>query len=216
MGTEWMMRGDYIKNCNCAPGCPCDFWAEPTHHECTGMAAMRVRHGRFGSTPLDGTVWAVTYYWPGPLHEGNGTLQPYLSDKTTVAQREGLLTILSGKAGNAWFEVLASVVSKVLEPKFVPIEFEFDLTKRHARVRVAGEFETVTEPIANMATGDKHRIRVEMPEGMEYFRPEIATAKVLKATGAIKFDRPGAHSSLAIVEHRHTGLVRQEIQEVGI
>src|SRR6266849_5444249 len=208
MATEWMMKGDYVKNCNCAPGCPCDFWAPPTHHECTGMFAMRIREGYFGSTRLDGVVWAGTYYWPGPLHEGNGTLQPYLSEKATADQRNALLTIMSGKAGNSWFEVVASVVSKVLDPKFVPIEFEFDLESRTARVRVPGEFETVSEPIKNVATGDSHRIRVEMPQGMEYFQPEIATTKVLKGSGAIKFDCPGAHSSLAVVDHRHTGLVR--------
>ena len=211
MATEWMMRGEYIKNCNCAPGCPCDFWAAPTHHECTGMFALRIRKGHFGTTSLDNITWAGTYYWPGPLHEGNGTLQPYISDRSSAAQRDALLTIMSGKAGNAWFEVVASVVSKVLEPKFVQIEFDFDLAKRHARVRIAGEFETLSEPIANVATGDTHRILVEMPQGMEYFRPEIGTAKVLKGTGAIKFDCPGSHSSLAIVEHRHTGLVRSNV-----
>jgi len=172
------------------------------------MFAMRIREGYFGSTRLDGVVWAGTYYWPGPLHEGNGTLQPYLSEKATADQRNALLTIMSGKAGNSWFEVVASVVSKVLDPKFVPIEFEFDLESRTARVRVPGEFETVSEPIKNVATGDSHRIRVEMPQGMEYFQPEIATTKVLKGSGAIKFDCPGAHSSLAVVDHRHTGLVR--------
>ena len=216
MATEWMMRGEYIKNCNCAPGCPCDFWAPPTHHECTGMAAMHVRRGHFGSVKLDGTTWAVTYYWPGPLHEGNGTLQPFLSANTTQEQRDALLTILSGKAGNAWFEVLASVVSKVLDPKFVPIEFTFDLARREARVHIPGELETVTEPITNIATGDKHQIRVEMPQGMEYFRPEIANAKVLKGTGAIRFDRPGSHSSMAIVEHRESGLVRKDIDVAAV
>ena len=209
--ADWMMRGEYVKNCNCAPGCPCDFWAAPTHHECTGMFAMRIRQGHFEKTSLDSIIWAGTYYWPGPLHEGNGTLQPYISDKTTAEQRHALLTIMSGQAGNAWFEVVASVVSTVLEPKFVPIRFEFDLARRSANVSVAGEFETISEPIKNIATGDTHRILVEMPAGMEYFRPEIATTKVLKGTGAIKFDCPGSHSSLAIVEQRHTGLVKSDI-----
>ena len=63
---------------------------------------------------LDNIVWGGTYYWPGSLHEGNGTLQPYIIDKSTPEQREALLTIMSGKAGNAWFEVVASVVSTVL------------------------------------------------------------------------------------------------------
>lgn len=211
MATEWLMKGEYVKNCNCAPGCPCDFWAAPTHHECTGMFAMRIHEGHFGPTKLDGIVWAGTYYWPGPLHEGNGTLQPYISDQSTAQQREALLTIMSGQAGNAWFEVVASIVSTVLEPKFVPIEFDFDLAKRYCRVVIKNEFETTSEPITNIATGDTHHILVEMPQGMEYFRPEIATTKILKGVGAIKFDCPGAHSSLAIVEQRHTGLVRSEI-----
>jgi hypothetical protein len=211
MATDWMMRGEYVKNCNCAPGCPCDFWAAPTHHECTGMFAMRIRQGHFEKTRLDNIIWAGTYYWPGPLHEGNGTLQPYIIDQSSAEQRSALLTIMSGQAGNAWFEVVASLVSTVLEPKFAPITFDFDLAKRSAHVSIAGELETISEPIKNIATGDSHRILVEMPAGMEYFRTEIATTRMLRGTGAIKFDCPAGHSSLAIVEQRHTGLVKADI-----
>ena len=95
-------------------------------------------------------------------------------------------------------------------PKFVPIAFEFDLARRSARVKIEGEIETITEPVTNIATGDTHRILVEMPQGMEYFRAEIATTQVLRGTGLIKFDCRGAHSSLAVIEQRHTGLVRPE------
>lgn len=206
MAAEWKMKGEYLKNCNCAPGCPCDFWSPPTHHKCEGMCAMRIREGHFGSTRLDGLIWAATYHWPGPLHEGNGTMQPFILDKATPEQRNALLTILSGQAGDAWFEVLASVVSTVLEPKFVPIHFEFNLENRSARVSIPGEFETVSEPIKNLATGDIHRIHVNLPRGMEYRMPEIAQASVLRGTGQIKFDIPGGHSSLAVVEHTHQGL----------
>ena len=113
---------------------------------------------------------------------------------------------MSGKVGNAWFEVLASVVSKVLEPQFVPIEFSFDLTSRKAKVTFGNEVETTSQPIKNLATGDEHHILVDMPNGMEYHRPEIATTGVLRSKGALKFDCPGAHSSLAIVEHTQKGL----------
>lgn len=207
MATPWRMKGQYLKNCNCAPGCPCDFWAAPTYHKCEGMCAMRIEAGNFGATRVDGLVWAAAYYWPGPLHEGNGTLQPYVLDRATPPQREALLTILSGKAGNAWFEVLASVVSTVLEPKFVPIQFEFDLEGRRARVAIPGELETVTEPIRNGATGDEHRIRVELPKGMEYFTCETAATKVLRGSGRIRFDCTASHSSLANVEHTQQGLI---------
>ena len=110
MATEWLLKGEYVKNCNCAPGCPCDFWAPPTHHKCEGMVAMRITKGHFGSVSLDGLIFAAAANWPGPLHEGKGTLQPYVLDKATEDQRNALLTIMSGKAGNAWFEVLASTI----------------------------------------------------------------------------------------------------------
>jgi hypothetical protein len=204
---DWRMKGEYVKNCSCAAGCPCDFWAAPTHHYCTGMLGMRVNEGHFDKTRLDGVVWAVTYHWPGPLHEGNGTLQPFIDSRTNEAQRNALLTILSGKVGNAWFEVVASIVTTIHEPQFVPIEFDFDLNKRRARVAIAGQFETRSGPIRNIVTGDEHRVLVDMPNGMEYSHPEIASAEVLRSTGKIAFDCPGAHSSLAAVEHTHKGLV---------
>jgi len=67
-------------------------------------------------------------------------------------------------------------------------------------VVIPGILETVTEPIRNIATGEAHQIRVELPGGMEYKAAEIATAVVNKATGQIKYDCPNGHSSLAHVE----------------
>ena len=207
MATEWRFKAEYIKNCNCAPGCPCDFWAAPTHYKCEGMMAFNIQKGNFGTTSLDGVAFGGTYHWDGPLHLGGGTFQPYLSHKSTPQQREALLTIMSGKAGGTWFEVLASVVSTILEPQFVLIAFSFDLKARKACVKLGNDVETTTEPIKNIATGDEHRILVDMPNGMEYKRPEIATTGILKSSGKIKFDLPGAHSSMAVVEHTHKGLV---------
>jgi len=171
------------------------------------MFAGRVLQGHYGSVNLDGLIFGGTYHWPGPLHLGNGTFQPYVSDHSTPEQREAILTVLSGQAGNAWYEVLASVVSRVLEPRFVPIEFEFDLERRRARVSFGAEVLTTTEPVKNVATGKDHRVRLDMPEGMEYKRPEIATTGVLRSKGPISFDYPPAHSSLAIVEQTHLGLL---------
>jgi hypothetical protein len=171
------------------------------------MAAFRILEGQFDKIQLDGLILALTYHWPGSLHMGHGQVQPFISAHSTDEQRNALLTIASGKAGNVWFEVLASVIDTIHAPQFVPIEFEFDLVRRHARCFIAGELETVSEPIKNIVTGGTHTIRVEMPEGMEYRHPEIVTTKVLRSSGAIRFDCPPAHSSMAIVEHTDQGLV---------
>lgn len=170
------------------------------------MLAYNILEGHYDKVPLGGVILAATYHWPGSLHMGHGQVQPFVSKNASEEQRNALLTIISGKAGNAWFEVLASVIETVYPPKFVPIEFDFDLAKRHARCVIPGELETVSEPIKNVVSGDYHTIRVEMPQGMEYRHPEIVTTKVLRATGTIKFDCPPAHSSMAIVEHTETGL----------
>jgi hypothetical protein len=187
MPAAWQMKGQYLKTCSCAPGCPCDFWAPPTHTLCEGMIAMRVSEGHFDSVPLKGLTWAVAFHWPGPLHLGNGTLQPYVDETANQAQRDAILTILSGKAGGAWFEVVASLVSKVHPPKFTPIKWEFDLEKRRGRCVVANEVDATVEPIKG-ANNKEVRAQMCLPEGMEYFVAEVAVAKVLKSTGPIPFN----------------------------
>ncbi len=205
---KWRLKGTWIKNCNCDPGCPCDFWARPTHTKCEGMLAMSVQEGNFGKTKMNGVKFAAQYHWPGPLHEGNGTVLPLLDEKTTPAQRQAVLQIMSGKAGNPGFEVLASLVTTVLEPKVVTIHFEHDLKRRKARVVIPGVLETVTEPIRNLATGAEHKIRVSLPGGVEYKTAEVCQATVNKGTGPIAYNWPGSHSSLARVDHTQAGLLR--------
>jgi hypothetical protein len=203
---KWRVKGKWLKNCNCDPGCPCDFWAKPTHTGCEGMFAMHIDEGQYGRTSLKGARFAAQYRWPGPLHEGNGTVQAILDDRTTEAQREALLTILNGKAGNPWFEVVMSLISTVLTPRIARIDFRFDLKKRRARVVIPGILETTTEPVKNIATGAAYRVDVVLPDGMEYKRAAIGQAVVNRATGAIAYDWPGGHSSLALVEQTQAGL----------
>jgi hypothetical protein len=205
--VDWRMKGKYVKNCNCAFGCPCDFNAYPTQGHCEGMAGMHIDEGHFGDVDLNGLRWAVTYHWPGALHEGNGTLQPIIDEGANESQRQALLTILSGQEQEegTLFWILSQIVSNFLEPKFALIEFEFDLDGRTARVAVAGVLETASEPIKNPVTSDASRMLVRIPDGFEYFEAEIASARA-KGTGDIKFDFTERHSSLAHVEHTPAGL----------
>ena len=76
MATQWFMEGPWFKNCNCDPGCPCDFNQFPTHDHCEGMVGMRITKGNFGGVDLSGLHWAGVVRWPGAMHEGNGELQP--------------------------------------------------------------------------------------------------------------------------------------------
>jgi hypothetical protein len=205
--VTWRMKGQYIKNCNCIATCPCDTVGFPYPDKgCVGMAGMQIVQGNFGTVKLDGLSWVVIYAWPGALHEGNGAVQPILDKKATEEQRTALLTILSGQAGDAWFEVLASIVATVHEPQFVPITWEFDKAKRRARVSISGFLETVSAPLKIPATGDEQEVIVRMPNGMEYREFYVAQSVVLKGTGVLQFDFKNTHSSLADVEHSNKGL----------
>jgi hypothetical protein len=205
--VAWRMKGQYIKNCNCVATCPCDTVGFPYPEKgCEGMAGMRISEGNFGDVKLDGLTWLVVYKWPGALHEGNGSVQAFIEQKASEAQRTALLTILSGDAGNAWFQVLASVVTTVHDPQFLPISWQFDKARRKARVLVNGFIETESAPLKVPATDDEQEVIVRMPSGMEYKEFQVAQAVMLKGTGPLKFDFKNTHSSLAEVEHTQQGL----------
>jgi hypothetical protein len=188
-------------------GCPCDFWAPPTKGSCEGFNAMYIREGHFDSVSLAGIFWGISYHFPAALHLGNGTVQPYVDERATAPQRDGILTILSGKVGCPWFEVIASVVSKVLTPKFVPMRMDFDLKNRRGKCVIPGEIEVVTEPIRDM-NNNELRAQIHLPEGMEYFEAEVAESKTLKSTGPIPFNHCKSHSTFSEVEYTPTGLKR--------
>src|SRR5690242_17830720 len=200
--VQWKLKGEYMKNCNCIATCPCDTVGVPYPDKgCEGMAGMHVIEGRFGDTPLDGLNWIVTYSWPGALHEGNGSVQALIDERATEDQRTALLTILSGKAGNKWFEILSAIVTTVHPPLFVPIDWMFNKDKRMASVKVAGALSTVVRPLTVPADGSEQRVIVRMPNGMEYREFEVAQATELSGTAAIKFAYKNRHSSLAVTEH---------------
>jgi len=204
---DWRLSGEWVKNCSCAFGCPCDFNARPTYGYCRGLVGMHVSQGHFGNVRLDGLNFAATVDFPGPLHEGNGTLQAIIDARATEAQREALFGILSGanSAEGTIFHIFSLIVSKMLDPIFAPIHFEFDMPGRRARVSIPGVLETTNEPIKNPVTGAPHRIQIMMPEGFEHHAAEVCSARI-SSTGGIKFEVPEGHGSLATVTQTPQGV----------
>ena len=205
--VDWRLKGEWIKNCNCAFGCPCDFNARPTNGYCKGLAGMHITEGHFGDVRLDGLNFFVTVDFPGALHEGNGTLQPIIDERATPQQREALFGIMSGQnsAEGTIFHIFSLIVSKTLDPIFAPIRFEFDMPGRRAKVSIPGVLESANEPIRNPVTGQPHRIQVMMPEGFEHRGAEISSARIV-STGGIKFEVPEGHGSLARVTQTPQGV----------
>ena len=198
--ANWRLEGEWIKSCNCAFGCPCDFNAKPTNGECKGMLGMHVTKGHFEGVNLDGLHFFVLVHFPGPLHEGNGQAQPIIEERASAEQRDALFKIMSGQnsAEGTLFNIFSLIVSKMHDPIFAPVTFEFDQESRTSRLRIPGVLETEVEPIKNPVTGAPHRIRVVMPEGFEHIEGEIASANI-SSRGAIRFDTQASHATLAHV-----------------
>ncbi len=57
--VRWRMKGQYVKNCSCDAGCPCDFNQAPTRHVCETVVAMNIVEGSYGTVPLSGMKWAA-------------------------------------------------------------------------------------------------------------------------------------------------------------
>ena len=91
MAIEWLVKGTELANCNCSYGCPCQFNALPTYGDCRAAIGYEIEEGHFGDVPLDGLRAVLLVSWPGPVHEGNGTMQVVIDERADQRQRDALL-----------------------------------------------------------------------------------------------------------------------------
>lgn len=207
--TDWSMQGTEFSACNCDFGCPCQFMALPTNGNCSATVAMQINHGHFADTPLDGLRWISTLAWPAAIHEGNGRCQVFIDEAATDAQRQALLTILSGQEtvpGGTIFQVFSATITEMLEPQFVPIELEVDIEARTGRAAVAGVLESRGEPILNPVSGEPHRARVVLPDGFEYRVAEYGSSSV-DANGGVPMQTQDCHAHFCRIHMTQNGVV---------
>jgi len=86
------------------------------------------------------------------------------------------------EAATHWW-VYRSMSTTVHPPLDKPIAFDVDLEARTARVSIPGVLESVGRPILG-AGGTEHRVRIEIPNGVEFDRAEIGSATTT-SVGAI-------------------------------
>ena len=159
---------------------------------------MGIETGFFGDVRLDDLTVVATFYFPRALHHGEGHMQPILEERTTEEQRNALFTILSGEGQpvGTMFQIFSVVIEHHHDPIYAPIEFDWDMEKRRARLAVPGVVRATTEPIRNPVTDEEHRILTVLPEGWVFYEAEVASGAA-KGIGDIKFDFSQRHSSLA-------------------
>jgi hypothetical protein len=146
------------------------------------VVSYEIREGNFGGTNLDGVRFAELISFPGPLYEGNGTAQLVLDEASTPEQREAIIKLASGEHGGTYFEIFASIIPNNRDPVVAPIEIQADREARRATVRIGDIGESRIEPIISPATGEEHRVRIDLPNGFEYRQAEIGNTVGARAS----------------------------------
>jgi hypothetical protein len=207
--VDWYVEGVQFGSCNCDYGCPCQFESRPTQGHCRGFEVVRIDQGYFGEAALNGLCIPLLYAWPGAVYEGNGEMQAIIDEHADAAQRRALATILHGgetRDGATHWWVFHAMSSTVHAPIFKPIEFEVDIERRRARVVIPGVLEATGRPIRSPATGDEHRVRIDIPNGIEFELAEIGSATT-KASGTIALDLDDSYGQFNVLRHSGAGVV---------
>ena len=207
--TKWTIRALEFTNCNCSYGCPCQFNGLPTHGHCRAVTGFKIETGHHGATKLDGLKAAGIFKWPGPIHMGHGEAAVVIDKRADAAQREALLRIVTGQdtePGATIFNVFASTLEKLHDPIFADIDFEADVDKRRARIKVAGHIEARGEPIVNPVTGNEHRVRIDSPNGFEFHLAEIGRGWS-KTQPPIAFDLADTYGQFCHLNLSQSGVI---------
>lgn len=210
MAIDWTIQGVEFINCNCAVGCPCQFNALPTHGNCRALTFIKIEKGKFGDVPLDGLKWGLLLAWPGPIHFGSGTAQAIIDERASDPQRAALEAIAQGREtdpGVLVTQVLSTTITNFLPTLFKPIDLNIDINNRVASLRIPGIIDGEASSIKNPVTGIPHRVRVTLPEGMEFTEAEFVSGKA-KASGPIELDLDGTHAHVARIHWSTHGVVR--------
>jgi len=173
------------------------------------VVGFQIEQGHFGDVKLDGLRAAGVYQWPGPVHEGNGTMQLIVDERADAKQRDALLKIMTGQEtddmATMWW-VYSAMAPNKLSPVFAPIELEVDVDARRGKIAVPGILQSLGEPIKNPVTGQEHRVRIDLPHGFEYRLAEIGSG-TSKASGQIKLDLKDSYGQFARLHLSNKGVV---------
>ena len=189
--VKWSIKGDALGTCSCDWGCPCNFEAPPTKGWCEGGYAFHINEGRFADTSLDGLTIGFYIHAPGAIHLGNVTGYVLIDEKATPAQREAIGRMLSGDMGGP-FAVFAAVLTKVIGPDFVPVEWRFDGPNSY--VKFGDRAEAGLKMIENPVTGEKSGFTLKMSAGLLTDEAELMASSVFRVNHPeLKYDHSGQY-----------------------
>jgi hypothetical protein len=199
---KWHLKIDYVETCNCDYGCPCNFNGFPTYGFCRALVLYHIKSGSYGSTKLDGIDVVYAGSWPKAIHEGNDTMQLFVSRKANEDQRKAIVSIFTGKAkGEGPFAVFANTIKYELDPQFVDISIKIDGKK--SSFSVPGVIDVQIESFKNPVTGEEQDTKIQLPDGFIWKVADAAKSKIMRIlTPNLNFDDSGKNAFFSVVEYK--------------
>jgi hypothetical protein len=201
---RWYMKADYVETCNCDYGCPCNFTGFPTYGSCRSLYLLHIREGYFGdNVKLDGLEVIGAVSWPKAIHEGNGTIQLFITNNADEEQRQALIRIFTGQAkGDGPFALFAPTYKYILEPQFVDIRAKVDGRKSSFSVP-DGVIDVQLENFVNPVSGEEQDTKIHLPKGFIFKVADVAKTKIMRIlTPNFNFDHSGKNAFYAVVEFK--------------
>ena len=97
--------------------------------------------------------------------------------------------------------------STVHAPLFKPIEIDVNIERRRARIVIPGLLESTARPIRSPATGAEHRVRINLPNGIEFEIAEIGSGTT-KTMASVPLDLKDTYCHFTLLRQSGKGVVR--------
>lgn len=210
MSDKWMIKSDVFGTCNCAANCGCQFNLPSTYGHCEFVEAGVITEGYFNDISLDGLIWAFMMIWPGEIAEGNGKKLVIIDDRADADQREALLKIVDGEAGEPGsnhFSVFGSTCTETLEPLFLPIDYQNDIKARTAHIKIGDFVDAVGSPMINEFDGSEFHIALARTKGSFEFTYAEVGKGTTKTTGPMAMEMTDSYAQFNIIHYNQDGLV---------
>jgi hypothetical protein len=198
----WSLECDYMESCNCDFGCTCNFSGLPNFGRCETLVGYHIRKGQYGALRLDDLDFIYAASWPRAIHQGDGTLRVYVTDRASQPQCKAVTDIAYGGAGgDGCFAVFAATMRYKLDPEVVPIEMRVD--GKRSRYTIPGVLAVELSPHFDPVSGSENDVQINLPNGFIWKTAHAIKTNLMKiATPNLNFDHSGRNAFYTVVEYR--------------
>lgn len=197
----WSIECDYMETCNCDFGCACNFSGLPNFGRCEALVGYHIRKGHFGEVQLDNLDFIYAASWPRAIHQGDGTLCVYISERANDSQRQAIADIAYGRAGgNGAYALFAGTMRYKLDPQIVPIHMHVD--GKRSTFAVPEVLSVELSPHFDPLSGNEQDVQISLPNGFIWKTAHAIKTKLMKiATPNLNFDHTGRNAFYTVVEY---------------